>query len=347
MSSLTTRTASALAIAVLLASSLSARPTYAVEVNETANSLSVTISEAVEIAAPEISNVVRPVVDQDDGYTAEVRGPSVSGRVEIQPTLEGVVLTLDGGVAESKMGLELPELGLVTSPEIADDGTAVFEAGDANVDVGIQALSDGAVRAVTVINGIDSPTEYEYDFDLPEGVVMKPTQDGGVRLYNDGGEMMGAILPAWAVDGAGTSVPTRYEVQGSKLTQIVAHDSQAVEYPVVADPKIYYAWWQIFSWTEFHTPRAYPTGQLSIALSGWGRWDVIMNAGQFLTSGWNLLKSKYPSRILKTSMRQQWDCHVLGGIAEWGTFDLEMKRPPNANWRSRVGMLPPSATCNW
>lgn len=97
MSSLTTRTASALAIAVLLASSLSARPTYAVEVNETANSLSVTISEAVEIAAPEISNVVRPVVDQDDGYTAEVRGPSVSGRVEIQPTLEGVVLTLDGG----------------------------------------------------------------------------------------------------------------------------------------------------------------------------------------------------------------------------------------------------------
>ncbi|MFQ4149801.1 hypothetical protein AAGW05_14090 [Arthrobacter sp. LAPM80] len=88
--------------------------------------------------------------------------------------------------------------------------------------------------------------------------------------------------------------------------------------------------------------------QLSMELSSWGRSDVILNAGQFVNSGWNLLKTKYPEWMFTPTMRQQWECHVLGGIAEWGTFDLEYDRRSLPNWRDRIGRVSPlSATCNW
>lgn len=301
------KSATILAIVALCASSLSAGPAVASDENQAADTLAATIAEAVDQAAPETADILEPIEGVGNSFTVEVQGPDTTGRVELEPTSEGASLVLDGGDIESELGLKLPNLGQDEFPDIAEDGTAVFSAGTENVDVGVQALSDGAVRALTVINGVESPTEYEYAFDLPEGTVLEPTEDGGIRLYDDAGEASGAILPAWAVDAAGTPVPTRYLVEGSKVTQIVDHSSTAFEYPIVADPKIYYAWWQIFSWTNYHTPKAYPAGQLSIALSGWGRWDVIMNAGQFMSSGWNLLKTKYSSTILKTSMRQQWD----------------------------------------
>jgi hypothetical protein len=110
---------------------------------------------------------------------------------------------------------------------------------------------------------------------------------------------------------------------------------------------VYYAWWQLFTWSEWRWNSAYRMNQLSMQLSGCGRYDVIFNAGQFLSSGWNLLKSRHSSWIFTPSMRQQWECHVLGGIAEWGTFDLEYERRSLPNWRSRIGMRPISQTCNW
>lgn len=341
------RPAAALAITVLGIGGLSGGAAVAVDEYHSADKLAATIAKAVDQAAPESADVIEPVEGLSDAFAAEVQGPDGTGRVEIDPSSGGASITLDGGDVESELVLKLPDVGQDVLPDIADDGTAVFGAGAENVDVGLQALSDGAVRALTVINGAESPNEYEYTFELPEGSFFESSEDGGIRLYSDTGEASGAILPAWAVDAAGTPVPTRYIVDGSTVTQIVDHSSAAYEYPVVADPKIYYAWWQIFSWTNYHYPAKYPAGQLSIALSGWGRWDVITNMVQFQRSGWSLLKSKYPSSILTTTMRQQWDCHVLGGIAEWGTFDLERKRPSNANWRNRIGMRPLSSTCNW
>jgi len=52
-------------------------------------------------------------------------------------------------------------------------------------------------------------------------------------------------------------------------------------------------------------------------------------------------------------MLQQWDCHVVGGLLEWGTFDLELGRESNPDWASSIpgrvvdaGFVP-AAACNW
>ena len=44
----------------------------------------------------------------------------------------------------------------------------------------------------------------------------------------------------WAADAAGVSVPTRYEVRGDTVVQVVDF-TQAHAFPVVADPN----WWQL------------------------------------------------------------------------------------------------------
>lgn len=47
---------------------------------------------------------------------------------------------------------------------------------------------------------------------------------------------LGTIDPAWARDAAGRSVPTRYEINGNVLTQIVDRRAGDFAYPIVADP---------------------------------------------------------------------------------------------------------------
>ncbi len=52
------------------------------------------------------------------------------------------------------------------------------------------------------------------------------------------------IGAAWAVDANGAAVPTRYEIDGTTLTQVVETDATTA-YPVVADP----SWWW-WAWTS-------------------------------------------------------------------------------------------------
>ncbi|MGJ3192654.1 hypothetical protein ACR30Z_21080 [Paenarthrobacter sp. FR1] len=200
---------------------------------------------------------------------------------------------------------------------------------------------------MTVINGPQAPTRYDYKIDADEGVVLELADGGAISIKGLDGSEQGMILPAWAVDANGTAVSTHYEVSGNIVTQVVEHNTPGLAYPVVADPKVYYAWWQLFTWSEWRWNSYYGMNQLSMELSGWGRYDAIFNAGQFLSCGWSLLQSKHSWWMFTPSMRQQWECHVLGGLAEWGTFDLEYERYSNPNWRSRIGMWPVSQTCNW
>lgn len=51
-------------------------------------------------------------------------------------------------------------------------------------------------------------------------------------------QQVATIGAAWAVDANGTAVPTRYEIDGTTLTQVVETDAQTA-FPVVADP----SWW--------------------------------------------------------------------------------------------------------
>ncbi|MFE7196542.1 hypothetical protein [Microbacterium oxydans] len=54
-------------------------------------------------------------------------------------------------------------------------------------------------------------------------------------IDDETGEVLGSFAAPWAKDSAGKDVPTRYELNGQTLTQVVDHDSSST-YPVVADP---------------------------------------------------------------------------------------------------------------
>jgi len=48
--------------------------------------------------------------------------------------------------------------------------------------------------------------------------------------------MVGYLLTPWAFDAEGRAVPTRFVVDGMKLTQEVDHLSDDFTYPIVSDP---------------------------------------------------------------------------------------------------------------
>jgi hypothetical protein len=60
--------------------------------------------------------------------------------------------------------------------------------------------------------------------------------DGGIVALGNQGEEIGVVLAPWASDALGRKVPTRYQVNGNILTQIVEHRDAGFEYGVTADP---------------------------------------------------------------------------------------------------------------
>ena len=52
--------------------------------------------------------------------------------------------------------------------------TAIFADSTGHADVGIQTLEDGAVRALAVTNDQEASTQYDYQFETADGVVMYP-----------------------------------------------------------------------------------------------------------------------------------------------------------------------------
>lgn len=96
---------------------------------------------------------------------------------------------------------------------------------------------------MTISKDARAPREFVYAFG--DGVRPVVDADGTVELVEDAGTALltvGKVDRAWATDAAGSSVRTHYEVRGNALVQVVAPDARTT-YPVVADPRISYAWW--------------------------------------------------------------------------------------------------------
>jgi hypothetical protein len=81
---------------------------------------------------------------------------------------------------------------------------------------------------------------------------------------------------------------------------------------------------------------------------------LVADPATFMVDGWIYLEKTYGLGVNTRAMRQQWACHVLGGLVEWGEFDMELYRKSNPDW---VANMPgrvleswppaPSNACNW
>lgn len=193
----------------------------------------------------------------------------------------------------------------------------------------------------TVITNDASPTTFTYPIGAEPGARLEQSGDA-VLILDASGAYAGGIAAPWAKDANGVDVPTHYEIDGMNLVQVVEHNTGDFAYPVVADP-----WVGI---NLFNTVKRYNYSgwyKISAALSGWGR--TIHTSGYLgtpgilimQTAGWSEVVSRQPSANIVT-INQQYQCHVLGGLFEWATWDFESNRAPNGNFIAWAGSL-----CNW
>ncbi|MGO2643131.1 hypothetical protein [Brevibacterium aurantiacum] len=143
---------------------------------------------------------------------------------------DGVSISTGDGVAT--IGLPFADEADVGSS--TDPGTVTYDNGNSTSSV-VLVHDTGSVQVATVIDSAAAPSRYDYPIDLPEGSGLV-LRDGGAVVIDDAtGEVLGSFAAPWAKDATGKDVPTRYELDGQTLTQIVDHDS-SFAYPVVADP---------------------------------------------------------------------------------------------------------------
>lgn len=100
-----------------------------------------------------------------------------------------------------------------------------------------------APTGASILTAYAAPqTSYESrtTFDFADGEEPVQKADGGFYLKNEG-IVRGVLEPAWAVDGAGRDLATRYRWEGSTLVQTVDVPSDA-KFPILADPAWSYTW---------------------------------------------------------------------------------------------------------
>ncbi|MCO4254163.1 hypothetical protein NG696_02675 [Pseudarthrobacter sp. HLT1-5] len=244
------------------------------------------------------------------------------------------------GGAERSLAVSLPTAGGAVPKVVDEEGQSVFDHGNGSRTVPVRK-SDQSVQIVTILDKASAPETYEYDLSS-SGASSIENLDGQLILRSADGTMLGGIAQAWAKDAKGKSVPTSYSVQGLTVTQAVSHREARVKYPVVADPwlgiDLFEAAWY-----------GSENGQLKVNLrkSGWGQAMHTPGNGQaiFWTAGWDEARTKVPRITEKTTLHQQYDCHVGGGFANFaGDWNLEKWRVDRtAVWSWGVAIH----RCNW
>ncbi len=184
------------------------------------------------------------VVDQlDQAVTVEQAAPAASNAaVELPSTgADNAALSLPGG---EMLTMGVPADGNASGT--AD--TAVFEGTAARTTLAVQSTATG-LRALI---SIDSPAAPErYTFPIGGDVVSLSQQaDDGVLALNADGDPIAHLAAPWARDANGRDVPTRFEVEGTTVVQVVEHRGGDLAYGITADP-----WWNPFSWSIWRSGR--------------------------------------------------------------------------------------------
>lgn len=234
-------------------------------------------------------------------------------------------------------------IGLPFATQAADAthvslGIASFDNGNGSNTVPV-VKSDGSVQIITIIESTDAPTRYGYELGLPAGAKVEMGADGQVSVHNEDGIFLAGATAPWATDANGAAVPTRYELTGSTLTQVIDHNS-TFDYPIVADP-----WWgqSLLSsaWMSFHI--GYYV--VNATATAWGRtWNGLATHASHVAE----LKQRIGGTwayVVDTNggtIREQFLCHVAGNYFEQGVYNMESYQPAR-HW---AGQLNPWDRCN-
>jgi hypothetical protein len=228
---------------------------------------------------------------------------------------------------------------------LAQDGTVTYPETFVSTDVAVQAFADG-VRIQTILRDGNAPSEFSYPLVMPTGAKISAGEDGSLAVFDSRGDLKGGFASPWAKDSKGLWLPTRYEVRGASVVQVVDHSGAA--YPVVADPYLGINLISSASWV-LRSPDGWT---LQVAPTGWAR----IQAGGYVpgVAGWNELYSRYKKvgrgiKVNLDGMRDQWICHqqvVALRAPNRATWNLDEWRP-NVSYAQTVNSFCNPGGARW
>jgi hypothetical protein len=232
---------------------------------------------------------------------------SENGYVEVDGAVAMIPITSDDPIilgADSENPFEVTvvqEDGSAVQAEEVADGVVGYDAGDGSVTVAVPK-EDGSVQLAVVIGSPDAPAEYE--FAVGDGHDIRQYPDGSIGVFTADGEFVGGIDAPWATDANGSAVPTRFEVRGSSVFQVVDHQGAGFAYPIVADPWLGKALISKTVW-DGAILRVYPTDWAVCK-----HWYSICAGYGARWAAWDEVQAKTPgTRENTSSMRDQLYCH--------------------------------------
>ncbi|WP_143556585.1 hypothetical protein [Flavimobilis soli] len=184
------------------------------------------VAQSIATVAPEVGTLIDPTELGD-----KFRASSTHTRITIPTEGDGQIEVASADPSVPEIAVELPDLVRSSSGSQADDGTVVLESDD-NASIAVQGIADGSFRLLSVLEGRSAEERYTYRF---VGADLQSQEDGSVLVLGHGATI-GAIEAPWARDADGREVPTRYEVSGDNLVQVIDHRSGDFTYPITADP---------------------------------------------------------------------------------------------------------------
>lgn len=173
--------------------------------------------------------IVAPTRRADRSYVTEAHETSLS----VPATVSSSLTLRHGSASGPSVSVRLPKLAGLDAAQVTGDGTFVYSS-DADASLAVRSLADGTVRFLSIVQSPRAPQRYAYDL----GDVRLTGEEDGSVLLQRGDIVIGEVEAPWAYDASGAAVPTRYEIEGGTLTQVVDHTSKDFVYPITADPKI-------------------------------------------------------------------------------------------------------------
>lgn len=281
----------------------------------------------------------------DSVVSSEGASPLAGSKVEVprDPSV-AIGLTSDRGT----LTVVLPFASAAADGIDVGEGIIAFDNLNGSLTVPI-TKSGGSVQITTVVEDSVAPERFEYVFTLPRGASMTEAKGGVITIVGSDGDFIGGVAPAWAVDAGGTVVPTHYEVEGAKLTQVIDHSKGDFRYPIVADP-----WLGLYLFQAINVNSFLSQPRVNLAPSSWGlsMWNTLSGHAIMNTAGWDEAltwtfgpqsNSVVRNGLNKPSQRQQFECHVAGSpFAGW--WNLEKYRLNRTVW---WGYGVGTHHCNW
>lgn len=250
----------------------------------------------------------------------EVFGGQLKQQRSSEPVKPGALfISNERGVA-----LEVQDLKVEKSLSFRGASYRVLTGND-GIDYIPVAKSDGSVQTAAVLKSAESGEQLSFKLRIPKEATASILETGEVLILDPSGEMLAGISAPWAIDAAGKSVTTWFELTEGELIQHVDHQAKKHQYPIVADPWIGIdLYWNPY--ISFHS-QGY---KINVTPTIWGaankgpqtwfahRDEVVTKLG---SQAWRWTET----------IQEQFYCHIAGLPASLPEFNME-SWSPLVNW---------------